>query len=106
MSNPKRPRNARRQVDRAQAAIAHNKDRIARLEPGGSPDWPIAVVSAVLVERRAAEIPCIQCGSTLDVQNHQAKTFGDVRRRVVHAKCMQCSQARDIWFVIAEPIEN
>jgi hypothetical protein len=111
MAKPKRPRSARREVDRVQAERARTRHRIARLEPGGSPDWPITVESAVLVERRALELKCTQCaenGTTadLDVNDHEARTVGDLRRRLVNAKCKTCGTVRPIWFAIVEPLEN
>ncbi len=101
-----RPRTAKREAERANAAVAATRERIARLEPGGAADWPITVESAVLVERRAAELPCTQCGGELEVKEHDAKVVGESRRRIVAAKCRRCGTVRTIWFAIVEAVEN
>jgi hypothetical protein len=101
-----RPRTARREADRAGAALVRTRDRIAQLEPGGSPDWPIALESAVLVERRAASIPCPRCAGPVTVITHDARATTDARRREVIARCQRCSHARSVWFVITPAERN
>jgi predicted RNA-binding Zn-ribbon protein involved in translation (DUF1610 family) len=107
MSKPKvRPRTARREAQRQADVIERTRDRIVRLQPGGSADWPITVESAVLVERRAAEFKCTQCGDELDIKSHDAKVVGTSRRRIVGASCRSCGHVRTLWFTIVEPVEN
>ncbi|MEZ4398536.1 MAG: hypothetical protein R3B06_00850 [Kofleriaceae bacterium] len=103
---PPRARAARRQADRAVAAATKTRDRIARLEPGGSAAWPITVPSAVVIEARAAALPCARCGGPLVVTAHDAQAAGDVRRRVVHARCNRCSAPRTVWFEVVAPVDN
>ena len=54
---PKKPRarTERRAADRAAQAVTRTRERIARLEPGGTRDWPIVVASAVVIDHKKAD---------------------------------------------------
>ena len=105
---PKKPRarTERRAADRAAQAVTRTRDRIARLEPGGARDWPIVVDSAVVIEARAAALPCGHCGGPLKVLDHDARAVDDQRRREVRARCQRCSRDRTLWFEIVAPADN
>ena len=105
-SGKPRARTARRAAERAAEAATRTRDRIARLEPGGSRDWPIVVPSAVVIDARAAALPCTHCGGPLKVLDHDAAVIGDARRREVRARCQRCSRDRVVWFEIVAPAEN
>ena len=80
------------------------QDRVAALEPGGGPEWPIAIASAVLAEPRAAALGCPRCAGPLTVVSHDAATGDAGRRRVVVARCARCSAERTVWFEVTDTL--
>jgi hypothetical protein len=72
-----------------------DRERLAVLEIGGSPERPIAVTSAAVVEIRAQAMPCHQCGGEVRVREHTAPESG---LRCVRTSCTQCSAQRTLWF--------
>jgi len=74
------------------------REQLASMLPGGSPERPIDVPSASVVEVRARAIPCPQCGGELDVAEHAAITHEGEPLRRVDARCRQCGTRRSLWF--------
>ena len=103
---PPRARTERRAAERETAAATRTRERIARLEPGGSRDWPLVVASASVIEARAAATPCAHCAGPIKVLEHDARAIDDARRREVRARCQRCSRDRTLWFEIVEPSAN
>jgi hypothetical protein len=75
--------------------IVRDREKLVALETGGSPERPIAVTSAAVVEVRARALPCHQCGGEVRVREHTAPESG-LRR--VRTSCTQCSAPRTVWF--------
>lgn len=76
---------------------------LAALESGGSPDWPIEVASASVVEPHAGGLPCAACGERIRVEEHRAVTINDARGdskalRVVEVRCTRCGSRRNVYF--------
>jgi hypothetical protein len=96
-------RTERREVERAAVKLAEARLKLALLEPGGSPERPIEVTSASIVEPHAAGLACAACGGSTRVEEHAAVTSSDANGisrslRVAHVRCTRCSVERDIFF--------
>ncbi|MGE0871107.1 MAG: hypothetical protein AB7P03_21260 [Kofleriaceae bacterium] len=72
-----------------------DRERLASLVRGGSPDRPIAVASAAVIEIRVGAMNCADCGWTYRLLEHVRAAPG-VRR--VDVECRGCSTHRSFWF--------
>ena len=86
--------------------MVRERERLATLEPGGTPERPIEVVTAALVEPRARSMPCPVCNAPVRVADHTARTVNGVPLRLAHVDCPMCGHARIVYFVIREPQPN
>jgi hypothetical protein len=77
------------------------RERLAALARGGSPDRPIRVASASVIEARTTAMPCPRCAGEYRVLEH---TRPVPQLRKVDVACRHCSTARTLWFTI-EPSE-
>src|SRR5262245_25091670 len=98
-----RARTERRAVERGAGKLAEARMKLAALEAGGSPERPIEVTSASVVEAHAASLPCAACGEGTRVDEHLAVTLKDDRGgsrslRVARVRCTRCGVRRDIYF--------
>jgi hypothetical protein len=86
-----------RTIDRLERALRRERARelLARLEPGGSPERPIEVTSAAVIEARAARLSCPHCRGSYRIHEHTRPRPG-LRR--VDVACRQCSTPRSLWF--------
>ncbi len=108
---PSRPRTERRAAERAGVKLADARMKLALLEPGGSPERPIEVTSASVVEPHAASLPCAACGERTRVDEHVALTVGDDRGtprslRVAKVRCTRCGTRRAIYFRLGTTLAN
>ncbi|MBX3221284.1 MAG: hypothetical protein KF795_12245 [Labilithrix sp.] len=99
----KRARTERREAQRAGVKLAEARLSLAALEAGGSPERPIEVTSASVVEAHAVGLGCAACGGSTRVEEHTAVTIpgaGGVPRalRVARVRCARCGVARDVYF--------
>lgn len=92
------PNAMRRAAARAREKIADASEKLAKLEPGGSPDNPIELETASLVEPYSRSLPCVRCGREVRVVEHDAKTVGARRLRVVKTQCGQCGALRVLYI--------
>jgi hypothetical protein len=95
-----RPRTERRAQARALEKLARDRDKLARLEPGGSAERPIPLESASQVEVHARSFRCTRCEAELRVEEHLARTVEDRPLRLVRLICPMCGTRRDAWFRI------
>lgn len=98
MTKKPRARTLRREESRVQEKLARDREKLARLEPGGSAERPIALESASQVEVHARSLPCPRCGGELRVDEHVARVVGDQRLRLVRTSCPMCGGRREVWF--------
>src|SRR4051812_2285243 len=98
MSKPKRPRVDRRERDARR--LVRDRQRLALLEPGGSADRPIEVVSSSVIEVRARSLPCPLCAGALRIDDHAATKVAGVALRALDVTCQRCGVARTLWFRI------
>jgi hypothetical protein len=102
-ARPPKARTQRRARDRAHAKLARDRDRLARLEPGGAAERPLDVVSPAQVDVMAEARPCPLCAGALRLDQHAAATIGGVRLRVAHVACTACGVRRQLYFRLTEP---
>jgi ribosomal protein S27AE len=105
---PKRPsaRAERRAAERALDKLTHDRERLARMEPGGTPEHPIDVVSASLVDVRAKALRCPRCDVPMQLEDHTAETVEGARLRVARLKCARCGATRTAYFRVASAMPN
>jgi len=72
-----------------------DRERLARLLPGGSPERPIVVGFTAVIEPRVRAMACPHCGGEYRIHAHERPAPG-VRR--VDVGCRQCSSPRSFWF--------
>ena len=79
----KRPRTARRELERDLKKLVRDKERLFLLEPGGSQERPIEVTSTAVIEVRVEAMPCVQCEAPqYRIREHVSVAAGD-RKSVV-----------------------
>lgn len=101
-----RARSARRAEQRAADKLARQRERLFELEPGGSPERPIDIESASVVEVKAEATPCPRCGVPVRVEAHRAPSSPGMRLREAAVVCPRCGSRRSIWFRLAGPTLN
>ena len=94
-------RTERRAAERAADKLGRDREKLARLEAGGSPARPIDVESASQVEAHALGMPCLRCDGAQRLLEHAAEVVDGARLRVVRMQCARCGTRRDAWFHIA-----
>lgn len=99
--SPPRPRRKRREQEREIRKRVRRTEQAARDLPGGSPDLPIDVASASVVEGAARATPCIQCGGDLELRGDGATSTGRGVLREIALVCRRCHAPRTLWFRIA-----
>ncbi len=78
--------------------IAERRERLASLSRGGSPERPVVVASASVIEPRATQaMPCPQCGGQYRVLEHE-RPVPQLRR--LDVCCRHCGVERTLWFTI------
>jgi hypothetical protein len=106
MTKKPRERTLRRERERAAEKLARDRDKLARLEAGGSPERPTLLESASQVEVHARALPCVRCGGELRVDEHVAREVGGRRLRLVRLVCPACGTRRDAWFQLAPSLPS
>lgn len=103
----KRARTVRREDDRARKKDLEARLALAKLEVGGSPERPIVVVSASVVEPHALGLPCIACDAVNErlVEHVVAPHAGELLR-LVTTRCFDCGTVAKRWFRLAPPRLN
>lgn len=100
------PRAERRAHAREAEKAARDRERLARIEAGGSPERPAVVESASQVEPHALAAACLRCGGRNRLDDHAAVAVDDWRLRVVRMTCVRCGAARAIWFRLAPTLPS
>jgi hypothetical protein len=101
VSGPSRPRVKRRQDERTLRKRVRRVEGVADRLPGGSPQYPIDVTSAVVVEGRARGARCVQCGGDYEVRGDRASSTGRGVLREMELVCRRCHAPRTLWFRVA-----
>ena len=103
---PARARSVRRKLERDEDKLAHARRRLIALEPGGTPDRPLEVASASVIEMRAESTPCPDCGGPLRVEEHGAREHAGMLLRPVQLACRSCGAALTLFFRIVSAAPN
>jgi hypothetical protein len=103
VAKPKRAPRARTAARRRRLAdekLFQARMKLMDLEPGGSPERPIDVGTAALIEPKARSMPCPRCEEPFDVASHEAHADDRGRLREVALDCRTCGTKRSAWFRI------
>jgi len=103
---PPRPRRQRRERDRQLRKQVRRTEQLAATLPGASPDQPIDVGSAAVVEEKARATPCIQCGGDLELRGDRATSTTRGVLREMSLACRRCHAPRTLWYRIAAAAPN
>lgn len=95
-----RPRKVRRAAERAEEKLTLGREKLFRLDLGGSPERPLEVPTPALVEPSARSLPCPSCGAAHEVLEHAAVKRGDARLREARLRCTGCGARRSLWFCL------
>jgi hypothetical protein len=106
VARPPRPRRAQRAHARELRKQVRHTEQLARELPGASPDQPIDVTSASVVEGAARATPCIQCGGELEMRGDRATSSARGVLREIALVCRRCHAPRTLWFRIPPPAAN
>jgi hypothetical protein len=99
-------RKKQREQARALRKLVRRTEELAGELPGGSPERPIDVASASVVEAKARATPCIQCSGALDITGDRATSTARGVLREVALACRQCHAPRTLWFRVAPAATN
>lgn len=80
------------------------RSKLAALEPGGSPERPLEVSSASIVESRAETEPCLRCDARVRCDEHTTLASERGLLRVVHLRCPSCGATRTMYLQIASTL--
>jgi DNA-directed RNA polymerase subunit M/transcription elongation factor TFIIS len=95
-----------RKLSRSDAKVADAREKLALLEPGGTPERPIVIESASLVEVRAESMTCLRCEGRLDCKEHLAEEIDGAALRVARMQCRACGARRVVYFRIQTTLLN
>ncbi len=102
-----RPRTVRREQDRALEKLGDARQKLAALEPGGSPARPREVTSAAVIEGQARSLGCARgCEGEARIKEHTAETIDGERLRVVTTECARCGTRRHVYFHLGTDAPN
>jgi hypothetical protein len=99
---PSSSRRLRRARAREEQELARDQERLARLQPGGTPERPVSIESPAQVDVIASATPCPLCRGTLRLVEHAAETVAGVRLRVARLVCTGCRTPRALYFRLVE----
>jgi len=83
--------------------LADAREKLFRLEPGGSPERPLEIPTASVVESRARALGCARCGGETKLEDHAALVVEAGARRRARMRCRACRADFDVWLAIVEP---
>jgi uncharacterized protein with PIN domain len=110
MNRPKRPpspRTERRAAERDLEKLAQDRERLALLEAGGTPEHPCEVTSASQVSVRATRARCPRCEGELRLVEHAAARRADgAPLRLARLVCASCGAKRTMYFRVGSAAPN
>jgi hypothetical protein len=101
-----RLRNKRRELERALRKQVRKTEAMAGRLPGASPDLPIEVASASVVEGKARATPCVQCEGDMELRGDRATSTARGVLREIALACRRCHTPRTLWFRVTPPAAN
>ena len=106
MGRPPRPRRAQRERDNALRKQVRRVEALADKLPGASPENPLEVSSASVVEGAARATPCVQCGGELELRGDRATSTARGVLRELALVCRLCQAPGTLWFRVAPTAAN
>lgn len=100
----KRPRTDRRAAERAAHKLVESRRKLHGLEPGGTEEHPVEVVSASVIEPHARSLECARCGPELRIVDQVAYVRGALVRRTLTLRCARCGETRVVHYAIVAPL--
>ena len=98
---PPRTRTLRRNLERSQDKLSGARRKLLALEPGGSPEHPIEVDSAAVIEPRAESFRCPDCDGALRCEEHAiANHESEQLVRAVTLVCRDCRARSSCTFAL------
>lgn len=91
---------------RAAEKAARDRERLAHVEEGGTPERPIELESASQIEPHALAASCLRCDGPNRLEEHAAVTVSDQRLRLVRMACARCGAKRTMWFRLAPKLPS
>jgi Fe-S-cluster-containing dehydrogenase component len=104
--NAPRLRTANRELERKLAKLYEARQKLAALDPGGSPERPLDVSSASVVQARAEAQHCLRCNLTLRCEEHTTFESPNGLLRVAKLECRGCGATRDFYLRIVGSFLN
>jgi hypothetical protein len=101
-----RPRSLRRAAAQSSRRALDRLEQLAAQLPGGSPERPLRVTSASVIEVRARAARCLACDGELELHAHVVDDTGGANDRRVELACRSCRVQRWLWFRIEPPASN
>jgi hypothetical protein len=105
-----RPRTLARQHDaeleRTRKKLYEGRLKLAALDQGGSPERPLDVSSASVVESRAEAEPCLRCGLPMKTAEHTTASGPNGLLRLVRLSCRSCGADRTMYLRIVSSYLN
>jgi len=99
-------RNLSRLFRRKQDKLVEDRERLAGLEPGGSPERPILLEAASQLTLRTQSFTCLACDGPLRYVEDRVLELNGELRRAAMAECKQCGKRREVWFQIVVKLLN
>jgi hypothetical protein len=106
VSRPPRARRKQREQERAHRKQVARTESLAGKLPGGSPEQPIEVAAAAVIETRARGTACVQCGGELELRGDRATSTARGIVREIAAVCRRCHAPRTLWFRVVPSSTN
>ena len=91
---------------RAARQLLRDRERLAALEVGGSPERPFEVSSASVIAVRARSQRCPRSRGALRLDEETAEKINGRSVRAAHLTCQACGVKRQLWFRISSPLPN
>jgi hypothetical protein len=101
-----RQRTLDRALERKRQKLHEARVQLARLEPGGSPERPLEVSSASVVQSRAESEPCLRCNGAMRCAEHGTAEGSHGLLRLVELSCRSCGETRRVYLRIVGSLLN
>jgi len=104
-TNP-RLRTANRELERKLEKLYEARQKLAELDPGGSPERPLDVSSASVVQARAEAQHCLRCNLPMRCDEHTTFAGPHGLLRLAKLDCRGCGATRDLYLRIVGSLLN
>jgi hypothetical protein len=92
-----RTRTQRRAAERELQKLEDAREKLSRISPGGTPENPLEVQSASVIELAATALGCNRCAAEVRVEAHEAIVTSSGGERRVVLRCKSCGHLREVF---------